>query len=172
MTDSSNPYAPPRAAVADVFTADAECQPVKIFGASGRIGRLRYFAYMLGANFILSVSMLALMLGIGLAATRGTGAVTALGIIGAMLLGLLFLLSLIFYILTGIQRSHDMNLSGWAVLLTFIPLAVLVWLFVPGTQGANRYGPPPAPNSTGVKVIVWIAVVLSALSVVAMLIGA
>jgi hypothetical protein len=38
---------------------------------------------------------------------------------------------------------------------SFFPLVIMV---VPGNTGANRYGPPPPPNSTAVKVLcsLWI----------------
>jgi len=49
-----------------------------------------------------------------------------------------------------------MNLSGWAMLWMLIPLAALYWLFAPGTKGPNRFGAPPPPNSTGVKVTFWV----------------
>ena len=45
-----------------------------------------------------------------------------------------------------IQRSHDMDLSGWWSLAAFIPFVGLVWVFKGGTRGANRWGAPPPPN--------------------------
>ena len=45
------------------------------------------------------------------------------------------------------QRFRDMGWTGWAALLIFIPIVNLVCLialiFVPGTRGANKYGPDP-----------------------------
>ena len=38
-----------------------------------------------------------------------------------------------------IQRSHDMNLSGWWSIAAMIPLVGLVWMFKGGTPGANRW---------------------------------
>ena len=47
-----------------------------------------------------------------------------------------------------IKRLHDIDKSGWYVLLGLIPLlgqlALLILAgFVPGTQGTNRYGEMP-----------------------------
>ena len=46
-----------------------------------------------------------------------------------------------------------MNVSGWLILLMFVPLAnlfmALVMLFVPGSKGENKYGAVPAPNGGG-----------------------
>jgi len=44
---SANPYEAPKTAVAD-YEAAQEFQEVKIWSASGRIGRLRYMAYGTG----------------------------------------------------------------------------------------------------------------------------
>jgi uncharacterized membrane protein YhaH (DUF805 family) len=46
-----------------------------------------------------------------------------------------------------IKRWHDINLAGWWALLSLIPffnLLVIVCLgLIPGTPGANRFGPNP-----------------------------
>ena len=43
-----------------------------------------------------------------------------------------------------VRRLHDINFSGWWVLLTFIPLigiiALIVFGCIPGTEGDNKYG--------------------------------
>lgn len=45
-----------------------------------------------------------------------------------------------------IRRWHDMDQTGWLVLLSLIPIvnliAAIFLLFVSGTSGANQYGPP------------------------------
>jgi type IV pilus assembly protein PilA len=47
-----------------------------------------------------------------------------------------------------------MNQSGWlSLLIILFPLYPILWLvfvFAPGTKGANRYGPQPIANSVGV----------------------
>jgi hypothetical protein len=39
------------------------------------------------------------------------------------------------------------------ILLMIIPFVAFIWLFKAGTQGANRFGAPPPPNTTGVKIL-------------------
>jgi len=50
------------------------------------------------------------------------------------------------------RRMHDQNRSSWYLLIGFIPflgwLVVLILLLLPGTQGANRYGPDPREAET------------------------
>lgn len=43
-----------------------------------------------------------------------------------------------------IKRLHDINVTGWCVLLLFIlgPILTAALLNVPGTKAANRFGDP------------------------------
>jgi uncharacterized membrane protein YhaH (DUF805 family) len=47
-----------------------------------------------------------------------------------------------------IKRSHDRGRSGWFILLLFVPIlniwALIEFLFLRGTLGANGYGSDPA----------------------------
>lgn len=80
--------------------------------------------------------------------------------------GLLFVLWWLVTILPGIaltvRRLHDRDLSGWwylgFLIVSFIPLigfvasiAFLVFMFLDGTKGPNRFGPDPK-DPTGVEV--------------------
>lgn len=50
-----------------------------------------------------------------------------------------------------VRRLHDYDKSGWWVLIGLIPLIgtlVLIYFAVQrGSEGANRFGPPPPPAS-------------------------
>ena len=117
-------------------------QPVRLFSASGRIGRARYIAYGFGLCLL---SMLAGVVGARLfgevGAVLATAAWVAMAVLGVML---------------TIQRCHDFNVTGWLALLIVVPLANLVFLFIPGTDGPNRFGAPTPPNSVGVLVVAWL----------------
>lgn len=148
-----NRYAPPRADVADV-AAEGDTQPVKIWSARGRIGRLRYLSYQ-GVAYLL-VMALAFVGGMAGAMLKSPGLSFGLIAVG-------FALYLVLMALLTIQRCHDMDWTGWAWLLVLVPLVGLLFWFVPGTQGANRFGAPPPPNGTGVKVLAWGGVLVVAL---------
>lgn len=153
-----NPYMPPRAAVADIEDADAEFQDVKMWSARGRIGRLRYLAYLMGAYLVFAF-------GFGvLSAIAGAAGAPDLALAGILLLGLPYA---VFIAFVSIQRSHDMGWSGWTFLLAFIPLAGLIWLFNGGTPGPNRYGAPPPPNTTGVKILASVIPVIMVIGILA-----
>jgi uncharacterized membrane protein YhaH (DUF805 family) len=50
-------------------------------------------------------------------------------------------------IAVGVRRLHDLDRSGWWLLLGFIPLigaiVLIVWFVGRGTPGPNRFGPDP-----------------------------
>jgi uncharacterized membrane protein YhaH (DUF805 family) len=47
----------------------------------------------------------------------------------------------------GARRLHDINKSGWFLLLGFIPIIgtiiLIVWAVKKGDEGSNEYGEPP-----------------------------
>ena len=46
-----------------------------------------------------------------------------------------------------IRRLHDIDKSGWWILIAFVPVIGIIWLIVlmcmAGSPGANRFGPSP-----------------------------
>ncbi|MGB4810931.1 MAG: DUF805 domain-containing protein [Methylophilaceae bacterium] len=59
----------------------------------------------------------------------------------AMLAGILSLGVLLPQLAAGVRRMHDVDKSGWFLLIPFYNLYLSV---IPGTPGDNRFGPPPA----------------------------
>ena len=149
VTPAANPYAGPKAAVAD--GAD-EVQPVRVFSTSGRIGRARYIAY--GVGFWLLAGGIN-----GAAATMG-------GIGGAITVAVFIALVAIGFMLT-IQRCHDFNTSGWLSILGLVPLVNLMFWFIPGTDGPNRFGAPTPPNSVGVMIGVFVIPLIAVAGILA-----
>lgn len=100
----------------------------------GRARRSEFWYFVL-FQFILSI--LAAIIDKVIFGTNGNllGAVVALG---------LFLPGLA----VSVRRLHDINRSGWWVLVALIPLigwlVVLYWNCQKGTDGANQFGDAPA----------------------------
>jgi uncharacterized membrane protein YhaH (DUF805 family) len=68
------------------------------------------------------------------------------GLIVAALLGIYALFIFIPNLAVTIRRLHDQDKSGWFILLGLLPIAnlvLLVFMFLDGTRGPNRFGPPP-----------------------------
>jgi len=180
---AANPYSPPNANVSDVSSITDEVQEIRIWSAKGRVGRLRYLAYIFASSLILtSLAMVAMMI---LGPTAGSIAYA-----------LLYIPFLVLAVFTGIKRSHDMNWSGWTLLMPLVPaiglgvisgmlgpnnpsrglvalipmvlmLSALIWVFKKGTEGSNDYGAPPPPNTTGVKVLACIFPVIFVIGILA-----
>lgn len=56
-------------------------------------------------------------------------------------------LMLVVFVPLCVRRLHDVNISGWFVLLLLVPvvnlIAVLLGIGVKGSAGDNRFGPDP-----------------------------
>lgn len=152
---ASNPYQSPSAAVAD---HGEQYGDVKLFSASGRLGRVRYIGYSVGLMLLFYLFMI---LGGVLTEAAGLGVLT-IAVVGAAVIGMF-----VSQVLLTIQRCHDFNMSGWMTLLLIVPLVALIFWIVPGTQGANRFGAPPPPNTTGALVLALIVPGIFVLGIVA-----
>ncbi|MBH9577379.1 DUF805 domain-containing protein [Inhella sp. 1Y17] len=149
-----NPFTPPRAHVADLQSPEGVAE-LNLFSHQGRIGRLRYLAYVTGASLLFQALVM--------------GAAVAFGSPGfAMVVYFLALaVFLWFSVIVGIKRCHDLNISGWWSATMIVPVIGLIWTFAPGSKTANRFGPPPPPNSLGVKVLGCFLPVVFILGIVA-----
>ena len=114
---------------------------------SGRSRRLEFWMFTL--FLILAMTASIVLFAIFGAVAESTGALTTstIGTILVILVILAYLAVLIPAIAVQVRRFHDQNLSGWMVLLGFVPylggLIVLVFMCIDGTPGPNRYGPDP-----------------------------
>ena len=122
---------------------DEEFVQPKVFSFGGRIGRLRYLAYITGL-YLVMIPLMAVAFGI---MSLGEGAsVFAGALVFVSYLGLLF-----FFVVWTVRRINDINMSGWFTFI-FVFVSFILW-FIPGTKGANNFGAQPAPNTTGVKIL-------------------
>ena len=129
---TANPYSAPVARVSD--PASTGVSSINIWSAKGRLGRVRYIGYSVGLGFLINIvaSLIARVMGAGP---------------GAVILFIGFAGILYIHTLLSIQRAHDFNSTGWLAILAFIPLVNLLFWFVPGTDGENRFGHKTPPNS-------------------------
>lgn len=67
--------------------------------------------------------------------------------LGQLLGGLYNLAVLLPSLGVGVRRLHDINRSGWWILIAFVPIVGIIlliyWYAQPGNTGANTYGPDP-----------------------------
>ena len=119
---------------------------------------MRYLAWLIGGGLIINI----------IAAVVG-------GVLGAIIPSLAYLIGLAawipsvwFSVVVGIKRAHDFNASGWLSILSLVPfVGTLIFAVIPGTQGANTYGPPPPPNTWGVRVLAAILPIIAIIGILA-----
>lgn len=102
-------------------------------------GRARRKEYWLFTLFIIIVSLVLSFIDHTAGFTLGSNT----GVLGFIFYLAIFVPSLA----VGVRRLHDIDKSGWFILLGFIPLigaiALIILMCLPGTQGDNRFGPDP-----------------------------
>jgi uncharacterized membrane protein YhaH (DUF805 family) len=145
-----SPYATPNAQISDSLE---EYSDLKVFSVSGRIGRARFLAWSLVLLLATYGAMLVAAFSLGLSA-----------FVGAPLALVVMVATVVVSVQIGVQRLHDIGWSGWLYLLHLVPVVnfvfALLMLVIPGTTGSNRFGPPPPPNSTAVKILAWLWLVV------------
>jgi uncharacterized membrane protein YhaH (DUF805 family) len=169
FAEPESPYAPPQARVGENLPPFGTLKP---FGVEGRIGRLRYLAWTMVLTLVmLGVGSVVAIFAIALIASDSTAGL----IVGGLVVVLLCIAIAVVSIQISVQRLHDIGWSGWLWLLNLVPFIgsffPFVIMCVPGNTIANRYGPPPPPNSTAVKVLSSLWVVFIAIVFIGALAG-
>ncbi|WNY26812.1 DUF805 domain-containing protein [Methanolapillus ohkumae] len=106
----------------------------------GRLNRLPYFLRYIG--FIFAICVCAFFTTIA-ETTRSTtfGAIVGLFYIFVIITGLIIML------FSAIRRLHDLNMSGWWLLIRIIPIIGFVFdllmFIIDGNTGPNKYGEDP-----------------------------
>jgi len=146
---------------------------IRFFSYSSRIGRLRYFAYGMGVLLLLLPVLVLAGILLAFKAYFPAGLLFACAYIFMITMSFVF----------AVRRLHDIDASGYwslimgaAMLSTFLNalrvvpqslfwlpallgladfILVLILLFKSGTQGDNKFGPMPPPNSTWVVAGAW-----------------
>jgi uncharacterized membrane protein YhaH (DUF805 family) len=131
-------YVPRKPQLAEPVEADGDDAPGLFgFGFSGRMARIPYAA----AGLLSWSAIVWLAMGMAL----WTNVVTILPLIAGLIALVVWTVRL------TVLRLHDINLSGWWVLVAFIPyagaIASVAIMIIPGTRGDNDHGGPPQPGS-------------------------
>ena len=115
----------------------------EIFTTKGRLNRLPYLKY----TIILMVMMFLTSFVAGILTFVLTGDMELEGILYYVLVFIFNLPFTVGAFMTSIRRLHDLNRSGYFILLGFLPivnfLLEIYMLFFRGTVGANDYGEDP-----------------------------
>ena len=116
-----------------------------LFSFEGRIGRKTWWLATLG--IVVAVIVVQVLM-VALAAMSETA-----GMIGAILALVVCLGLLVPMLALNVKRWHDLDKSGWFLLLGFVPIVNLYALvmtgFIRGTEGRNQYGEDPIAEGVG-----------------------
>ena len=157
----NNPYSTPATDLAGAPAVEQSYMPA-MFQLNGRIGRVRYLAYLFGLGLLFIV---ALALG---ALTVRDNSYAMLVVKAVQIVGTLAIAGIL-----ARRRLHDLGQRGWLAIGVFVPVVnffVGLWLvFWPGDKAANRYGPRPGPNTRG---LVFLAALLPAAVIAGVLVVA
>ena len=151
-----NPYESP---AANTSLGNDEPYEPKIFALSGRVGRGRYFLYSMIYNLLLG-----LIIGIIAGAFGATGVFEGEASSGfTVVIFAAYAVGLAMFLMLARRRLNDLDRAGWWGLLFIVPFINLILglylLFWPGTQGANRFGPPPTKSPTALIIAVAIVMI-------------
>lgn len=121
-------------------SADKEAVFKELFFTSkGRLNRKSYIYRSFFLSFVLGIIQGILEL--------ATAAIEALELLFAVLLLVLCIFGFVAGIMMLARRLHDLDKSGWWMLLLFVPLVNILFyiyiLFFKGTEGPNQYGEDP-----------------------------
>ncbi|HIQ16984.1 MAG TPA: DUF805 domain-containing protein [Novosphingobium capsulatum] len=127
----------------------------RYFEFSGRSRRMEYWMFTLFG--ILVNAAITVVFGRTAYTSMGwyVGVNTQLNVVGDIVSGLFALFNLIPSLAVLVRRLHDVDRSGWWLLLVFLPIlgwfALFIFTCLDGTRGPNRFGlDPKNPNDVDV----------------------
>jgi uncharacterized membrane protein YhaH (DUF805 family) len=169
----SDPYAKPQADLGGA-NSQATYQP-KFLSTQGRIGRLRYLAYSMGASFLLylvAIPVVLIFAAAGVTASSLTsGEAGAASAIAMLAIVVLYIAMIAISFIYAKRRLNDLGQTGWLSLLMLVPLVNLILaiyiLFFPGQPANNQYGAKPVSNTTGVVILAFFPLLIFILGIVA-----
>jgi uncharacterized membrane protein YhaH (DUF805 family) len=153
----SNVYAAPGAN----FSSNDPVAETKMFAMNGRIGRIRWIAYMSSLWILASVAIvtfikLVSLININLALTISKALPLTVWLIP---------------LLVSRRRLHDLGLSALYLIGVIIPFVNLYFIFMlifkRGDEGNNEFGPEPAPNDRKVYLLAFIIPLIATIGIVA-----
>lgn len=119
-----------------------------LFSFQGRIRRSQWWAVQIGVIGLILVAVFAAEGLVNVLAHTSGGGKTAGEVVLSLLGIVLFPLMVWINLATSVKRLHDLNWTGWLVLLAFIPYVGGLFSLVcmgclDGKPGRNTFGPSP-----------------------------
>ncbi len=118
-----------------------------LFRFQGRVNRAKFWLVHI-AMWVVMIVVFGAVLGSAAMSSDPQAALASVGVIGGLVLLVVYILALWIGLAIAAKRWHDRNKSAWWILIVFVPVVGGLWYliecgFLKGAPGTNRFGPNP-----------------------------
>ena len=118
-----------------------------LFSFQGRINRAKFWLVHV-VMWVVVLIVFGAILGSAAMSSDPQAALQSVGVVGGLVLLVVYILALWIGLAVAAKRWHDRNKSAWWILIVFVPAVGGLWYliecgFLKGTTGPNKFGPDP-----------------------------
>jgi uncharacterized membrane protein YhaH (DUF805 family) len=118
-----------------------------LFSFQGRINRAKFWLVHV-VMWVVVLVVFGAILGSAAMSSDPQAALQSVGVVGGLILLVVYILALWIGLAVAAKRWHDRNKSAWWILIVFVPAVGGLWYliecgFLKGTTGPNKFGPDP-----------------------------
>ncbi len=118
-----------------------------LFSFQGRINRAKFWLVHV-VMWVVVLVVFGAILGSAAMSSDPQAALQSVGVVGGLILLVVYILALWIGLAVAAKRWHDRNKSAWWILIVFVPAVGGLWYliecgFLKGTTGPNQFGPDP-----------------------------
>jgi uncharacterized membrane protein YhaH (DUF805 family) len=118
-----------------------------LFSFQGRINRAKFWLVHV-VMWVVVLVVFGAILGSAAVSSDPQAALQSVGVVGGLILLVVYILALWIGLAVAAKRWHDRNKSAWWILIVFVPVVGGLWYliecgFLKGTTGPNQFGPDP-----------------------------
>jgi uncharacterized membrane protein YhaH (DUF805 family) len=118
-----------------------------LFSFQGRINRAKFWLVHV-VMWVVVLVVFGAILGSAAVSSDPQAALQSVGVVGGLILLVVYVLALWIGLAIAAKRWHDRNKSAWWILIVFVPVVGGLWYliecgFLKGTTGANKFGSDP-----------------------------
>ena len=118
-----------------------------LFSFQGRINRAKFWLVHV-VMWVVVLVVFGAILGSAAMSSDPQAALQSVGVVGGLILLVVYILALWIGLAVAAKRWHDRNKSAWWILIVFVPAVGGLWYliecgFLKGTMGPNKFGSDP-----------------------------
>jgi len=118
-----------------------------LFSFEGRINRAKFWLVHI-VMWVVVLVVFGAILGSAAVSSDPQAALQSVGLVGGLILLVVYILALWIGLAIAAKRWHDRNKSAWWILIVFVPAVGALWYliecgFLKGTTGPNKFGSDP-----------------------------